>query len=153
MSNPLLPAKPTVPKATAPTLSAAKDEPSGLTPPLLLGVTESLKAGVLIIGRAGAIVHANRYAQHICQQLLPQSGRSLVLPTPIWRLVQALVESHELFPGYDLILEDEIPTEAGTMLQISARWLESEPEAPPNVLVTLATCYQNWPLACQQTWA
>lgn len=109
-----------------------------------MGVTEGLKAGVLIVTLSGTILHANRYAQKICQQLLPQSGRSLTLPKPISRLVQALIESHDLFPEYDLILEDEIQTATGTTLQINARWLETAPAAAPNVLVTLAACYQHW---------
>lgn len=150
MSNPPLPAKSMPSTPSAPPL-AIGDAPHGLTPSLLTGVTESLKAGVLIITQTGTIVHANRYAQHICQPLLPQSGRSLTLPHSLLRLVQALVESHDLFPGYDLILEDEIQMAAGT-LQVSARWLETGTEALPNVLVTLAACYQHWPLSRQRVW-
>lgn len=144
MSNLPLPAKLPFPTPSASPIPS-EDIPLGLTPPLLMGVTEGLKAGVLIVALSGTILHANRYAQKICQQLLPQSGRSLTLPKPISRLVQALIESHDLFPEYDLILEDEIQTATGTTLQIKARWLETAPAAAPNVLITLAACYQRWP--------
>jgi len=125
---------------------------------LLAGVTESLKAGILLIAPDGTIVHANRYAQTLCQQarspLSTPAARSLTLPAPIHTLVHALVESQELFPGYDLILEDEITTAEGSTVEISARWLKAEPGTPPHILVTLAIAYhpyQNWPRSQQQT--
>ncbi len=122
--------------------------------PLLAGITEGLQTGILLLSTDGRIVHTNRYAQQICQNLSPRagssSGRSLVLPEPILHLVYALLESQDLFPGYDLILEDEIETEAGVTIQINTRWLRQGPDTNPAILVTLETPYHPWPRSRSQ---
>lgn len=122
--------------------------------PLLAGITEGLKTGIVLLSTTGTIVHANRYAQQICQGLSSHSdspsGRSLILPEPMRRLVDALIESQDLFPGYDLILEDEIETEAGGLIQISTRWLRQGPDTSPAILVTLGSPYQPWPRSRSQ---
>ncbi|WP_448572500.1 hypothetical protein [Trichothermofontia sp.] len=143
---PLSPRSPALPQ-TGPTGLGTVELPG--PSPLLAGITEGLKTGILVLSTAGTIVHTNRYAQQICQEVSPRassaSGRSRVLPEPIRRLVHALIESQDLFPGYDLILEDEIATKAGITIQISTRWLPQGPDTRPAILVTLETPYQPWP--------
>lgn len=147
-----LPLSPRSPALTQTGLTGLDPLPLLGRSPLLTGITEGLKTGILLLTTAGTIVHANRYAQQICQYLSAPASTSerLILPDPLCRLVHALLESQDLFPGYDLILEDEIATEAGMSIRASTRWLQQGPDTIPAILITLETPYQPWPRSRSQ---
>jgi DNA-binding CsgD family transcriptional regulator len=101
---------------------------------LLQGVMEGLIDGVMMITAQGELIHTNRHALQICQQLT--SDLTPVVPPAIWRCCQAAIESRELFPQQPLTIEDEIASPLG-VIRVRVRWLTIENLPQPCLLVTL----------------
>lgn len=113
-------------------------------------VLESLPLGILIFNTEGTPVLTNSYAEQICCQLskidseLKPDYSLSKLPSPIGRICQAVLDSRDLFPERPLIIEDAIPLDTSTTVQLRARWLDLEVE--PYILMMLEVQQQMQPL-------
>jgi DNA-binding CsgD family transcriptional regulator len=116
----------------APVREAVHPAPS--SPNLLQGVMEGLIDGVMMITAKGELIHTNRHALRMCQQLT--SDLAPVIPAAIWHCCQAAIESRELFPQQPLTIEDEIASPSG-VIRIRVRWLAVENLPQSCLLVTL----------------
>jgi DNA-binding CsgD family transcriptional regulator len=119
------------------------DRPAKTDPGLLQGVLEGLVDGVLILTHQGEWVHSNYAAHQICQQLNQGEPSIKSVPPPIWRVCEALVESHDLFPDHPVIIESEISIDRSSRFRIRARWLELSDVQYPYLLVILEDCCQS----------
>lgn len=111
-------------------------------------VVESLPLGILIFNTEGTPVLTNSCAQQICHQLethseATQSHSPSKFPQPIERICQAVLDSRELFPERPVIIEDAVPLNASTTVQLRARWLDLEVE--PYILMMLEVRQQLQP--------
>lgn len=113
---------------------------------------EGLPIGLLILGPQGSLVLSNSCARSICARLpkaseppLPHFPCPNFLPQPIRRMCQAVIESRDLFPERPVIIEDVVPLDSFTTIQIRARWLELETDS--YLLVMLETEPQAQPLS------
>jgi DNA-binding CsgD family transcriptional regulator len=90
---------------------------------LLQAVIESFVDGILILTTQGELLQANECARQICRQTM--RGRSSIgtIPEEIWRVCKSLIESRELFPEDQIVIESEMETDKGVKLRIRARWL------------------------------
>ncbi|MEA5466808.1 LuxR family transcriptional regulator [Leptothoe sp. PORK10 BA2] len=93
---------------------------------LLLAAIESFTIGLVIAAQNGTILHSNRRAQALLEDL-PWSSPQTV-PERLWHPCQQLLENQEepsdLFPfGYTIVLEDEISTNHGT-IHMKAQWFD-----------------------------
>jgi DNA-binding CsgD family transcriptional regulator len=128
----------TVDRSSAQRSLAEGSLPASLTQvQLLQAVLESLVDGVMIITDDGEVLEANGRASQICQSFnqdsrcdhsLQTGGWAKVpsLPQEIWRVCQALIESHNLFPGQRIIPESTIALNPSVTLRIRVRWLDME---------------------------
>lgn len=112
---------------------------------------EGLPIGLLILGPQGSLVLSNSCARSICERLPPASEPAPphfscpnFLPQPIRRMCRAVIESRDLFPEQPVIIEDVLPLDSFTTLQIRARWLELETDS--YLLVMLQTEPQAQPI-------
>lgn len=99
----------------------------------MMNPTEDCSVGVLILNRHGAIIFANPLAQRLCYALAhgstakaspPDEHYPRLIPHPIWRSCQAVIESRDLFPNQPIVIEDEIKVDDQVAVQLQARWLD-----------------------------
>ncbi|MEO0430366.1 MAG: helix-turn-helix transcriptional regulator [Cyanobacteria bacterium J06656_5] len=93
---------------------------------LLLAAIESFTVGLVIVAQNGTILHKNRRAQALLEDM-PWTSPKMV-PETLWHSCQTLMENQEehpgLFPaGYTFVLEDEISTSHGTV-HMRAQWFD-----------------------------
>ncbi len=112
-------------------------------PFLLQAVVESLFDGVLILTEKGEWVHANECARRICHQLSQQPSQFNSVPEPIWHVCESLIDSRELFPDRQIIIESEIDTANSSTFRIRVRWLVLEESAYPYLLVIIEDQYES----------
>ncbi|NJN86113.1 MAG: helix-turn-helix transcriptional regulator [Leptolyngbyaceae cyanobacterium SL_7_1] len=104
-------------------------------------VMEGWLDGVLVLTQQGAIVYSNSYARQMCQQLMP-SSRLDGIPTQVWRICKALMDSQTVFPAHRVVLDDDITTKT-LHIRIRTRWLERPDRHQPYLLVTLEDRFQS----------
>lgn len=136
--NTLKPLSLSVESSSQPRLSAPSEHtPLAWMPSLLLqAVTEGLVDGILILTPAGVPIYCNSHAQRLCQQL-PSSSPSQPLPSEIWRICEALIESRSLFPDQPIVLEDEIGDRKFPDIRVRVQWIELTDNNEPCLLVML----------------
>lgn len=103
-------------------------------------VLEGLTGGVLILSESGQIVHTNHQARYFCQLLLSPSSAHNAIPETIWQLCQSLIESRELFPDRNLILESEQIADGSTILRLKVRHFNFARSKQLYILVTIEEC-------------
>lgn len=91
---------------------------------LLLAAIESFTVGLIIVTQDGTILHKNKYAQTLLEEM-PCPGTTL-MPYSLWRSCSSLMENRnehsEIFPAsYNIVLEDEIATERGA-IHMRVQW-------------------------------
>lgn len=106
-------------------------------PSLLPVVIESSLDGILIVTEQGEWVQANSRARRICDRLNQAGSQSHSVPTEVWRVCQALIESRSLFADYNFIMESEIVADNLGAFRIRVRWLKLEQFEGDCILVTL----------------
>ncbi len=106
-------------------------------PYFLQAIIEGFVDGVLILTETGEWIHSNECARRICRQLCSEQLQRNLVPSSIWQICSALVESRELFPDQSMVIEAEIDTNETTVLRVRVRWLELESNPSPYLLVTL----------------
>lgn len=112
-------------------------------PDLLQAIIESFMDGVLILTEQGELIHANKRARRICQQFSSEQFQPNLVPLPIWRICQSLLDSRELFPEQTMIIEAEIDTNNAEVLRVRVRWLQFAQSDAPNLLVTIENRSQS----------
>lgn len=103
-------------------------QPSFSQVQLLQAVIEGFMDGILIVSPKGEILEANSRARELCQS--SPLGQSL--PSPIWQVCEALIESQKLFPGQRIMPETEAVI-GNVNLRIRVRWLNQNLEDQENL--------------------
>ncbi|QYO62484.1 hypothetical protein [Leptolyngbya sp. 7M] len=113
---------------------------------------EGLPMGILILNVEGALILANSDAQQICQQLLAIDLDEANLPSPvdqfpqpIHRIVEAVLESRELFPDQGVIIEDTVFLPPATIIHLRGRWLDLDIESYILVMLEAQSQPENNP--------
>lgn len=112
-------------------------------PKLLQAIIEGFMDGVLILTEQGELIHANQRARRLCQQFSSEQLQPNLVPLPIWRICQSLIDSRELFPEQTMIIEAEIDTKNAEVLRVRVRWLQFDQSDTPNLLVTIENRSQS----------
>ncbi len=103
---------------------------------LMQAVIESFVDGIFILTADGELVHVNKRARSICQQLTFLLDKDEI-PDEIRRICQSLRESRQLFPNKKISIESEIETKSSVKIRIRARWLQTNESNNDYLLVTL----------------
>lgn len=103
-------------------------QPSFSQVQLLQAVMEGFIDGILIVTPKGEILEANSRARELCQHLSPPGQN---LPSPIWQVCEALIESQKLFPGQRIMPEAE-GIIGDVNLRIRVRWMNQNLEDQEN---------------------
>lgn len=106
-------------------------------------VLECLVDGILILSKEGEIVHANAQALLLCQKLLTNSSHNRQIPREVWRVCQSLIDSRNLFPSQQMVIESEVITNHLTPLRLRGRWLSMADGTRPFMLITLEDRHQS----------
>lgn len=106
-------------------------------PAFLQAIIEGFVDGVLILTEQGGWIHANEYARRICHKLSQGTSQLNAVPQQIWNVCESLIDSHEVFPEFKMIIESEVDTENSGIFRIRARWLVLDESVRPYLLVTL----------------
>ena len=109
---------------------------------LLQAIIEGFVDGILILTEQGEWVHANDCARRICARPQLKGTPSSTVEREIWRVCQSLIDSHQLFPKENILIESEINLENVTY-RIRARWLELAQTEHKFLLVTLEDQQQS----------
>ncbi|MEO1181258.1 MAG: hypothetical protein AAFX51_10485 [Cyanobacteria bacterium J06636_28] len=93
---------------------------------LLLAAIESFTVGLVIVAQNGTILHKNRRAQALLEEMPWTSSKRV--PETLWHSCQTLMENQDehsgLFPaGYTIVLEDAISTSHGT-IHMRVQWFD-----------------------------
>ncbi len=113
---------------------------------LLRGILEGFIDGILIITAQGELVHSNKRAQEICQQLERVDSQTRLAPEEIWQVCQAVLDSNQTYGDRQVIIESEIKLEycdSQSSFRVRARWLELD-DFQPCILVTLEDQTQSF---------
>ena len=108
---------------------------------LFHGILEGFMDGILIITKAGKLLHANQSAKQICQQLSASENHSI--PEEILQVCQSLIESKNLFPGEKIVLESEIIQDNAVHFRLRVRWFRIEQMSEECLLVTIEDKHQS----------
>jgi DNA-binding CsgD family transcriptional regulator len=100
----------------------------------LQAVLEGFVDGILVLSDQKEVIYANIAARNICNRLLENSAN--ILPSKIWQVAQALIDSQELYPLYSVPIESEVRTEK-TILRIRVQWLNLKSYEHPCLLIRL----------------
>ena len=109
---------------------------------LFKAMIESFVDGILIVTTEGKLIHTNDYARAICRQLMPKEADSNVVPEEIWYVCESLIESRELFPEENIIIEAEITPKPTLKLRLRVRWFQLCATQHNFLLVTIEDCNQ-----------
>lgn len=119
------------------------DSQAAKQPALLQAIIEGFVDGVLILTQAGDWVHANDRASRICHKFRQDKSQINSVPQPIWHICESLIDSRDIFPDQNLIIEDEIDMDDAGAFRIRARWFAFEETAQPYILVTMEDRLQS----------
>lgn len=106
-------------------------------PYLLQAVIECFVDGVLILTEQGECIHANECSRRICRLLSEENLQDNFVPQSIWLICESLINSRELFPAQNMIIEAEIDANNGAVFRVRVRWLELDENDNPYLLVTI----------------
>lgn len=115
---------------------------------LLVAAIENSAFGLIIVSQNGSILHKNKRAQALLQEISYSS--STPIPERLWYSCQNLLKSRgdssEIFPeDYTIVLEDEIITEQKT-IHMWAQWFDwdnSSHQSDSCFLITLEDRQQS----------
>lgn len=110
----------------APSRPADPDDSFDMQATLLIAAIESFTVGLVIAAQDGTILHKNKHAQVLLEEMPCPS--STAIPKNLWDSCQSLIEHQEeqadfLPAGFNVVLEDEIPTDHGT-IHMRAQWFD-----------------------------
>lgn len=122
---------------------------------LLLAAIESFTVGLVIVAQDGTILHKNKHAQVLLEDMPCPS--STAIPKKLWYSCQSLIEHQEeqadlLSEGCSIVLEDEIFTDHGT-IHMRAQWFDWDNSAYQShdcFLITLENRQQSLTVIANQ---
>ncbi|MEH2143577.1 LuxR C-terminal-related transcriptional regulator [Nostoc sp.] len=106
-------------------------------------VIEGLEDGILILSKAGKVIHANASAHRLCFQFNQGNFNQNFVPPAIWNLCKSLVNNRYLFSDKLLILSDEIVLDKSNIFRIRVRLLDLDGFEVPCLLVTIENQYES----------
>ncbi|MEI1373572.1 LuxR C-terminal-related transcriptional regulator [Nostoc sp. UHCC 0926] len=106
-------------------------------------VIEGLEDGILILSKAGKVIHANASAHRLCCQFNQGNFNQNFVPPAIWNLCESLLNSRYLFSDKLLILSDEIVLDKSNIFRIRVRLLDLDGFEVPCLLVTIENQYES----------
>jgi len=80
---------------------------------------------VLIVAESGEVVYANSKARTLCRRLSSPSSPPTAIPDVVWQLCQSSIESQEIFPDCNLILESNAEID-GDLICLRVRYFECD---------------------------
>ena len=106
-------------------------------------VIEGLEDGILILSKAGKVIHANASAHRLCCQFNQGNFNQNFVPPAIWNLCKSLLNSRYFFSDKLLILSDEIVLDKSNIFRIRVRLLDLDGFEVPCLLVTIENQYES----------
>lgn len=103
----------------------------------LHSILEGFIDGILVLTEQQEILYTNTTAQRLLQQLSKSCRtNTMTLPREIWRSCEALIESQDLYPKQQFVIESEVSCEEVTLC-IRVQWLTIQASKQPCLLVRL----------------
>ncbi|MEH1889937.1 MAG: helix-turn-helix transcriptional regulator [Nostoc sp.] len=106
-------------------------------------VIEGLEDGILILSKAGKVIHANASAHRLCCQFNQGNFNQNFVPPAIWNLCKSLLNSRYFFSDKLLILSDEIVLDKSNIFRIRVKLLDLDGFEVPCLLVTIENQYES----------
>lgn len=106
-------------------------------PTLLQAIMEGLVDGVLVLTKQGELVYANECGRQICDQLSQGTSAFNSLPQAIWGVCESFLDSHNLLPELETIVNNDINPNCSATFRVRVRWLVLEDSAYPYLLVIM----------------
>ncbi|WP_445632959.1 Helix-turn-helix transcriptional regulator [Nostoc sp. DSM 114161] len=106
-------------------------------------VIESLEDGILILNKAGKVLHANASAHRILSQLAQENCTENFVPPAIWNLCESLLSSQSLLADKMIIFSDEIVLDKSNIFRIRARLINLDGFEIPCLLITIQNKYES----------
>ncbi|MBD2579417.1 helix-turn-helix transcriptional regulator [Oscillatoria sp. FACHB-1406] len=106
-------------------------------PIFLQAILEGLVDGIAIFSDRGELIHANKKARTLCQQLPPNPAHPYGIPQAILQICHALIEGHQLWGDRILAIESEVNASPSNTLRLRGRWVQWEANEPAYVSITL----------------
>lgn len=119
----------------------------------LLAILEGFLDGILVLTTQKHLLYCNNPAQRLCQRLLDKNATGAI-PSEIWQVCEALLDSHQACPEKLVIMESEVKCEDVT-LRVRVQWLAIEGLDPPCLLVRVQDqqqAIQTLAIAEAQNW-
>ncbi|NEP18516.1 MAG: helix-turn-helix transcriptional regulator [Leptolyngbya sp. SIO4C1] len=105
---------------------------------LLFAAIENFADGLVIVNRAGSILHQNRCASQLLKAIDAQRKQTRALPPKIWQVCQSLLNHSDLYAlEANIILEDEIQLDTQGTVRLRVQWFNSDSIERDCLLVTL----------------
>ncbi|PHJ69088.1 LuxR family transcriptional regulator [Nostoc linckia z18] len=106
-------------------------------------VIESLEDGILILNKAGKVLHANASAHRIFSQFHQENCTENFLPPAIWNLCESLLKNQSLLPDTMVTFSHEIVLDKSNIFRIRVRLLNMDGFDIPCLLVTIQNKYES----------
>lgn len=112
---------------------------SAPTPPstFFQAVLEGLVDGIAIFSDRGELIHANKKARMLYQQLPSDPAHPHGVPQAIWQVCQALIEGRQLWSDRTLVIESEVTTPRSKTLRLRGRWFQWADSEPSYLSISL----------------
>ncbi|MFN6514207.1 MAG: helix-turn-helix transcriptional regulator [Nostoc sp. CreGUA01] len=106
-------------------------------------VIEGLEDGILILNKAGKVLHANACAYRICCEFHQENCQDNFVPPAIWNLCESLLSNQSWLADKMIIFSDEIIIDKLNVFRIRVRLLDLEGFDAPCLLVTIQNKYES----------
>ncbi|MDZ8028078.1 MAG: helix-turn-helix transcriptional regulator [Nostoc sp. SerVER01] len=106
-------------------------------------VIEGLEDGILILNKAGKVLHANASAHQIFSQFDQENCNDNFVPPAIWNLCESVLSSQSLISDKMIIFSDEIVLDKSNIFRIRVRLLSLDGFDVPCLLVTIQNKYES----------
>ncbi len=106
-------------------------------------VIEGLEDGILILNKAGKVLHANASAYRICCEFHQENCQDNSVPPAIWNLCESLLSNQSWLADKMIIFSDEIVIDKLNVFRIRVRLLDLEGFDAPCLLVTIQNKYES----------
>jgi len=105
-------------------------------------VIEGLEDGILILNKAGKVLHANASAHRIFSQFAQENCTENFVPPAIWNLCESLLSNQSLLSEKMIIFSDEIVLDKSNIFRIRVRLLNMDGFDVPCLLITIQNKYE-----------
>ncbi|MDZ8189736.1 MAG: helix-turn-helix domain-containing protein [Nostoc sp. ChiSLP02] len=106
-------------------------------------VIEGLEDGLLILSKAGKVLHANASADRVCCQFNQDNCNENVVPPAIWNLCESLLSNRSWLSDKLIVLSDEIVLDKSNIFRIRVRLIDLDGFDSPCFLVSIQNQYES----------